>query len=141
MHVSGDWSNVYVKVRYKSYQTKFLDVRGLPCVVYVDGNQITTLSGTTGSPVPPYTWGTIASGADWSSYASDGIIELHFTGDASSSYTPTIDIAELQYGVGTASFIDYFKRTDIQVALMAIAVIAMVIFVRKRRVKRYARRH
>jgi len=132
--VSGTWSNVKIEVKLFSYDSD--SKQGVDC--WADGSHYVRIAGAWS-----LTWRTIYDGEDLRDVASDGVIILHLK-QVASDCTTYLRVAELRVTDlnQTASFIDFFKRTDIQVALIVAVILVLAIFVKKRKkVKRYARRH
>lgn len=132
-YVEGDWSNIYFKLTMKCFavDTNTLGKTALPCEFYIDGVKEGASSGST-----TITDVTIASGDDWSSYASNGVFELKIvTYTPDSNDKPYVVIYDVYFGEGTASWIIYagLGSTIVVIALL-------VLFFKKRRV-RHARRH
>ena len=142
---SGNWQNVRFHLEVYAYVKKgdgTIDGSYFPISLkyYVGGSIATT-----------YSWSYPDLG--WRDYYTD---YLNLQNDIDSNgyiytkiyYTVSANFKQLNLGVSeahieyqTASFIEFFARTDIQVALIVAVILMIAIFVKRREVKRYARRH
>jgi len=133
LYVSGDWSNIYFKMDMLCYEeSSSTGAReALGFYVYCDGTQeYYSVGGVTLETE------IIASGDDWSTYASDGLIVLKIvTSPPQSNYFPAIKIYDIYYGVGTAaSWLPMF------VFLPFLAVAAVVVVLHSKKLRRNLRR-
>ena len=139
IYCEGDWSNVRLDFDIKVYgRYDYTPISSHTVKFYIDGSQKASWSLSNDQ------WATKSYSGDLSSNAGDGCFKIRF--QTSYSYygkTITLELycAKIAVTNLSASIIDYLMRVDIQVALVIAVIITVAIFVRRKKVKRYARRH
>lgn len=130
--VSGDWSNVQIKVKILSYYSSISTTKALSFDIYADGTYVDTLSGAISSSDPSVRWRT-TDPVDLSSQASDGWIDLKFYA-SKSGYTCYFKLYELQVLEASASWFAFlFVPQNLLILATVIIVPAGIITYRRKK--------
>ena len=130
--VSGDWSNVQIKVKILSYYSSALTTGKLSFDIYADGTYVDTLPGATSSSDPSVRWRT-TDPVDLGSQASDGWIDLKFYA-SKSGYTCYFRLYELQVLEASASWFAFlFVPQNLLILATVIIVPAGIITYRRKK--------